>query len=174
MREKIANQDLGRISPEQYKNAAKRPIVVVLDNVRSLHNVGSVFRTGDAFLVEALYLCGFTGSPPHREIEKTALGATASVPWKQVQNSLECVNRLKQENYKVYAVEQTRNSIALNTLQYSGEKIALVFGNEVQGVAQEVVDACDGVIEIPQQGSKHSLNISVAVGVVLWELVRGA
>lgn len=174
MREKIANQDLGRISPEQYKKADKRPVVLVLDNVRSLHNVGSVFRTGDAFLVEAIHLCGFTGTPPHREIEKTALGATASVPWKQLKSALESVRQLQQENYTVFAVEQTKNSIALNELTYDGEKIALVFGNEVEGVSQEVIDACDGVIEIPQQGSKHSLNISVAVGVVLWELVRGA
>lgn len=172
MGEKLANRELDRKSLEEFKNAGKNPVFLLLDNVRSLHNVGSVFRTADAFLIEGLYLCGYTGTPPNREIEKTALGATASVPWKHCASTLEAVKELRAKQYKLYAVEQTRNSIPLNQFSAGDSKMALVFGNEVAGVAQEVIDACDGVIEIPQQGTKHSLNISVAVGIVLWELVR--
>ena len=172
MSEKLKNEELNRLSLDEFKSAKKQPLVVVLDNVRSLNNVGSAFRTSDAFLIEELILCGVTGTPPNKEIEKTALGATASVKWSHFKTTLEAVHHLKQKGYSVYAIEQARNSIALNTFEYGGEKIALVFGNEVYGVEQTVIDICDGVIEIPQAGTKHSLNISVSVGIVLWELLR--
>lgn len=172
MSEKLKNEELNRLSVDEFKSAKKQPLVLVLDNVRSLNNVGSAFRTSDAFLIEELILCGVTGTPPNKEIEKTALGATASVTWSYFKTTLEAVTDLKQKGYSVYAIEQTRNSIPLNTFQYRGEKTALVFGNEVYGVEQTVIDACDGVIEIPQAGTKHSLNISVSVGIVLWELLR--
>ena len=172
MSEKLKNEELNRLSLDEFKSAKKQPLVVVLDNVRSLNNVGSAFRTSDAFLIEELFLCGVTGTPPNKEIEKTALGATASVKWSHFKTTLEAIHDLKQNGYSVYAIEQARNSIALNTFEYGGEKIALIFGNEVYGVEQTVIDICDGVIEIPQAGTKHSLNISVSVGIVLWELLR--
>jgi tRNA G18 (ribose-2'-O)-methylase SpoU len=173
MGQKLRNEELERLSPEQFKTAQKQGLVVVLDNVRSLNNVGSAFRTGDAFLIEGLYLCGLTGLPPNKEIEKTALGATETVNWKHFKTTLEAVAALKKEGYKVYAVEQAVESISLQKFNESAEKIAVIFGNEVYGVEQEVIDVCDGVIEIPQYGSKHSLNISVSVGIVLWEMSRG-
>ncbi|PBQ32646.1 RNA methyltransferase [Sphingobacteriaceae bacterium] len=173
MTEKLKNEELNRLSVEAFKNAEKQPVVVVLDNVRSLNNVGSAFRTGDAFLIEEILLCGVTGTPPNKEIEKTALGATSTVAWSHFKSTAEALDYLKQKAYKVYAVEQAKNSIPLNKFSYSNEKIALVFGNEVYGVEQTVIDACEGVIEIPQAGSKHSFNISVSVGIVLWELLRG-
>lgn len=169
---KLQNQSLNRKSLEEFKQAKKRPIVLVLDNVRSLNNVGSAFRTGDAFLVEALYLCGSTGTPPNKEIEKTALGATESVNWQYFKSTEEAIQELKSKDFKIYAVEQASESIALNNFVYTGEKTALVFGNEVYGVEQDIIDSCDGVIEIPQEGTKHSLNISVTVGIVLWEMLR--
>jgi 23S rRNA (guanosine2251-2'-O)-methyltransferase len=169
---KLQNQSLKRKSLEEFKQAKKRPIVLVLDNVRSLNNVGSAFRTADAFLVEAIFLCGSTGTPPNKEIEKTALGATESVNWQYFKSTEEAIHEIKAKGYKVYAVEQASDSIPLNTFFYSGEKTALVFGNEVYGVEQNIVDVCDGVIEIPQEGTKHSLNISVTVGIVLWEMLR--
>ncbi len=172
MNEKIRNEDLNRLSTEEFKRAEKQPVVLVLDNVRSLNNVGSAFRTADAFLIEEIVLCGVTGTPPNKEIEKTALGATATVCWHYAGTTLEAVARLKQKNYTVYAVEQAKNSMALNAVEYKGKKTALVFGNEVYGVEQEVIDQCSGVIEIPQAGSKHSFNISVSIGIVLWELFR--
>jgi len=169
---KLQNQSLNRKSIQEFKQAIKRPIVLVLDNVRSLNNVGSAFRTADAFLIESIHLCGSTGTPPNKEIEKTALGATESVSWQYFKSTEEAIHELKAKGYKVYAVEQASDSIALNKFIYTGEKTALVFGNEVYGVEQNIINVCDGVIEIPQEGTKHSLNISVTVGIVLWEMVR--
>lgn len=166
---KIANEELGRPSVDEFKDQQKLPLVVVLDNVRSHNNVGSVFRSSDAFLVEQVMLCGYTGTPPHRDIHKTALGATESVNWQHYAETLDAVKLLKANGYKVYAIEQTKDSTMLNTFSPTG-KVAIVFGNEVMGVEQAVIDACDGVIEIPQFGTKHSLNISVSAGVVLWDL----
>lgn len=173
MNQKLKNEELNRLSVNEFKTAKKQAIVVVLDNVRSLNNVGSAFRTADAFLIEEILLCGVTGTPPNKEIEKTALGATGTVKWTYFKTTLEAVAYLKQENYKVFAVEQAEKSKMLNEFAYDGGKTALVFGNEVYGVEQEVIDQCEGVIEIPQAGTKHSLNISVSIGIVLWELVHG-
>ena len=170
---KLSMDELGRKSLTEFKAAEKQPIVVILDNIRSMHNVGSVFRTADGFLLEGIVLCGFTPQPPHRDIQKTALGATESVDWWYVQNTLDAVIDLKSKGYKVYAVEQVQGSISLE--KFSGMNnapVALVFGNEVEGVATEVIAACDACIEIPQKGMKHSFNISVAAGIVLWEMVR--
>lgn len=169
--------ELGRKSVEDFKMANKKPIVVVMDNIRSMHNVGSVFRTADAFLIDGICLCGFTPQPPHRDIHKTALGATESVDWLYYENTVDAVLALKGKGYKVYAIEQTEGSISLEKFktQYpnvNNEPIAFVFGNEVEGVRDEVIRICDGVIEIPQWGMKHSLNISVAAAVILWEFVR--
>ncbi len=164
--------ELGRLSADEMLKATKHPVIVILDDVRSMHNVGSVFRTCDAFAAEALYLCGYTPLPPHRDIHKTALGATESVTWQHFATVTDAIGHCKREGYKVYAVEQVHNSISLEQFNYNNEKIALVFGNEVTGVADEAVHDADGCIEIPQWGSKHSLNISVTVGVVLWEMVR--
>ena len=164
--------ELERLQPEAMQTADKHPVIVIMDDVRSMHNVGSAFRTCDAFAVEALYLCGYTPTPPHRDIHKTALGATESVSWKHFPQTTDAVQAAKEAGYKIYAVEQAHNSISLNTFQWNKEKIALVFGNEVTGVSDEVLKMADGCIEIPQWGSKHSLNISVSMGVVLWELVR--
>lgn len=169
---KLKNEELDRKNVEQFKASSKTPIIIVLDNVRSLNNVGSVFRTADAFLIEAVYLCGITGRPPHREIEKTALGATESVRWKYFASTPEAVNSLKGDRYKVYGIEQVENSVSLSEFIPGVEKIALVFGNEINGVAQSVVNSCDGCIEIPQKGTKHSLNIAVSVGIVVWDLFQ--
>lgn len=169
---KLKNCELGRKSVEDFKESEKTPLVIVLDNIRSLNNIGSVFRTSDAFLIEKIYLCGITATPPHKDIRKTALGATETVAWEYVEDTLELVHKLHDENVKILSVEQAENSTMLNT--FSPEKnikYALVFGNEVKGVQQEVVSASDKVLEIPQFGSKHSLNISVSVGVVVWDLV---
>lgn len=166
-------EELGRKSIEEFKDSAKIPIVVVLDNIRSMHNVGSVFRTADAFLIESVYLCGYTPRPPHRDIHKTALGATESVEWRYFENTLDAVEELRARGYEVFAVEQVTDSIPLNQLyQDEGDKLALVFGNEVSGVDSTVLARCNGSIEIPQFGMKHSLNVSIAAGIVLWELVR--
>lgn len=168
---KLANEELKRIDIETFKKTTKTPLVVVLDNVRSCNNIGSVFRTGDAMLIESVYLCGFTATPPNKEIHKTALDAEKAVDWKYFEHTADAVNHLKNEGYKVFAVEQVENSIMLNEAQpKEGEKWALIFGNEVKGVDQEVVDLCDGAIEIPQFGTKHSFNISVSCGIVLWDL----
>jgi tRNA G18 (ribose-2'-O)-methylase SpoU len=164
--------ELGRKSPDDMQQAAKHPIIVILDDVRSMHNVGSAFRTCDAFAAEALYLCGYTPAPPHRDIHKTALGATETVKWQNFTTTVDAVNHARAAGYKVYAVEQAHESIMLNEVNWNGEKVALVFGNEVAGVNDEVLAIADGCIEIPQWGSKHSLNISVSLGVVLWEMVR--
>ena len=168
---KLKNNELGRISVDEFKEAEKTPIIVVLDNIRSLNNIGSVFRTSDAFLIEKIYLCGITATPPNKEIHKTALGATESVKWEYVEDTLELVKKLKDEGVKVLSIEQADNSTMLDELSVSREeKYAVVFGNEVKGVQQEVVTASDNCIEIPQLGTKHSLNISVSCGVVLWDL----
>jgi tRNA G18 (ribose-2'-O)-methylase SpoU len=172
MGEKLKNEELNRLSVADFQNAPKHELVLVLDNVRSLNNVGSAFRTADSFLIEQIMLCGLTGTPPNKEIEKTALGATSTVKWKHLKHTLDAIDELKKEGYKVFAVEQVKNSIALNRFKKTNEKIALVFGNEIYGVEQEVINSCDGVIEIPQMGSKHSLNISVSIGIVLWEILR--
>lgn len=170
---KKSMDELARLSTEEMKQADKHPIIVIMDDIRSMHNVGSAFRTCDAFAVDALYLCGYTPAPPHRDIHKTALGATETVTWKHFETTALAVEAAKSQGYKIYAVEQAHNSIALNGYKPApGEKIALVFGNEVTGVNDEILLSADGCIEIPQWGSKHSLNISVSMGVVLWELVR--
>lgn len=170
---KLSMDELGRKSVEEFRQAEKNNIIVVMDNIRSMHNVGSVFRTADAFLIEAIFLCGYTPQPPHRDIHKTALGATETVDWIYFEKTLDAVQELKSKGYKVYGIEQTEGSIMLDHFSYDHqEKIALVFGNEVEGVNDEVLKICDGCIEIPQQGMKHSLNISIAAGIVLWELVR--
>jgi 23S rRNA (guanosine2251-2'-O)-methyltransferase len=171
--QKIKNEDLGRKSLSEFKDSKKLPIIIVLDNVRSLNNVGSAFRTADSFLLENIYLCGVTGQPPNKEIEKTALGATESVNWSYFETTKEAIEYLKQKKYKVFAIEQVEKSIYLQNFKYEkNQAIALVFGNEVYGVEQEVINCCDGCIEIPQLGTKHSLNISVSIGIVVWDLVR--
>lgn len=168
---KLKNSELDRLSIEVFKQAQKTPIIVVLDNVRSLNNIGSVFRTCDAFLVEKIYLCGITAMPPHKDIHKTALGSTETVDWDYVENIMDLVQRLKSENIKVISIEQAENATMLNDFKPEvNTTYALVFGNEVKGVKQEVVSASDLVLEIPQFGTKHSLNISVSVGVVIWDL----
>lgn|SRR5574344_2207242 len=173
MREKLSMQALGRMSVEQYKNSIKTPLTVVLDNVRSMNNVGSVFRSSDAFRVEKILLCGITPTPPHREINKTALGATDNVDWSYCNDTLQAIKELKAQGYLVYAVEQTKDSIKLQDFALTNDNpIAVVFGNEVDGVAQEVIDICDGVLEIEQWGTKHSLNISVTCGIVLFYLFQ--
>lgn len=170
---KLANSELDRKSVDEFKTSDKTPIIVVLDDVRSLHNIGSVFRTCDAFLVEKVYLCGITATPPNKEIHKTALGATETVAWEYVKDVVEVVERLKGEGVSVQAIEQVENSVMLNDFQIEdGQKYALVFGNEVKGVSQGVVDLSDGVIEIPQIGTKHSLNIAVSTGIVIWDLFQ--
>tara|TARA_B100000780_G_scaffold188187_1_gene132252 strand:+ start:638 stop:1162 length:525 start_codon:yes stop_codon:yes gene_type:complete len=170
---KLRNNELGRISVSTFKKTTKTPIIVVLDNIRSLNNVGAVFRTSDAFLIEKIYLCGITGTPPHREIHKTALGATESVDWEYKEDTLALVNELKAQGVLVAAIEQVENSVMLDEFSLDAtKKIAIVLGNEVKGVQQEVVSAADYCIEIPQKGTKHSLNISVSCGVLLWDLFQ--
>lgn len=169
---KLANEELNRLEIDEFKKVKKNPFVLVLDNVRSMNNVGSAFRTGDAFLIEKIYLCGITAQPPHREINKTALGATDTVEWKHFENTLDAVEDLKREGYQVLSVEQADNSLSLEKFTpKSDEKYAFIFGNEVYGVEQEVIDKSDHCLEIPQFGTKHSLNISVSIGVVLWHSV---
>ncbi|MFH6602327.1 RNA methyltransferase [Maribacter algicola] len=166
---KLKNEELDRLSIDQFKNVEKIPLTIVLDNVRSLNNIGSVFRTADAFLIEKIYLCGITATPPNKDIRKTALGATESVVWAYAEDTLQLVQRLKLEGKTTLAIEQAEGATMLNDFKIEkGRSYVLIFGNEVKGVQQEVVDLCDGVIEIPQFGTKHSLNISVSVGVTLW------
>ncbi len=167
---KLRNDELGRLEVSEFKSVPKIPLIIILDNIRSLMNVGSVFRTSDAFIIKQIILCGITATPPHREIQKTALGATESVDWIYTEDSLEAVRILQAKDVKVYAIEQAENSIMLDQFLFDfTQEIALVFGNEVKGVRQEVVDAADGCIEIPQFGTKHSLNISISAGIVIWE-----
>ena len=170
---KLKMEELGRKSVEEFKRSQKIPLVVVLENVRSAYNVGSVFRTADAFLIEAIYLTGYTAKPPHKEIKKTALGAEETVEWKYFKKTTEAINELRKENYRIYSVEQAINSHLLQQIKPEKyEKLAVIFGNEVTGVDQSTIELTDGCIEIPQLGMKHSLNIATAVGVVLWEFVR--
>ena len=169
---KLENAELGRMNANEFKVAEKLPVVLVLDNIRSLNNIGSVFRTADAFRFKAIYLCGFTATPPHREIHKTALGATETVDWKYFETTLEALSELKSQGFLLVSVEQAEQSTLLSQMQWNiGKPVALVFGNEVEGFDQAVVDASDLVLEIPQLGTKHSLNISVSVGVVAWDYV---
>jgi len=169
---KLSMDELNRDSLEEFKQKPKTPLVLVLDNVRSLNNVGSAFRTGDAFAVEKIYLCGITGTPPNKEITKTALGATESVDWEHAKHTAELLKKLKAENYKILAVEQVTNSVSLKEFQpVLEQKYALVFGNEVFGVEEAALVLADTVLEIPQYGTKHSLNISVALGIVVWDLL---
>ena len=168
---KLKNSELDRKSLSEFKSAPKTPISVILDNVRSLNNIGSIFRSADAFLIKKIYLCGITATPPHREIQKTALGATDTVAWEYFEDAVQLVEQLKASGKKVFSVEQAENALLLGEFQpEEEEEYVLVFGNEVKGVQQKVVSASDGVIEIPQLGSKHSLNISVSAGIVLWDL----
>ena len=168
---KLRNSELDRLTNEGYKKADKTPIIVILDNIRSLNNIGSVFRTSDAFLIEKVYLCGITAKPPHKDIHKTALGSTDSVDWEHVEDTLSLVESLKAQKIQIASIEQADNAVMLNDfIPVKEKKVAVIFGNEVKGVQQEVVSASDFCIEIPQYGTKHSLNISVSCGVVLWDL----
>ena len=170
---KLSMEELGRKSVDEFKQSDKFPIIVVLENIRSAYNVGSVFRTSDAFLIEAIYIIGYSAKPPHKEIKKTALGAEETVTWKYFKTTAEAIDELKTRKYKVYAVEQAEESYKLHSANFrQNEKIAVVFGNEVTGVEQTTIHLCDGCIEIPQLGMKHSLNIATAAGIVLWELIR--
>lgn len=170
---KLKITELNRLTPSEFKDTEKIPLVVILDNVRSLNNIGSVFRTSDAFLVESIFLCGITATPPNQEIHKTALGAEDSVGWKYFGDTKEAVRELKEKGYTVFAIEQVENSIMLeNLLLDQTKKYAVILGNEVKGVQQEVVDICDKCIEIPQYGTKHSLNVSVTAGIVIWDFFK--
>ncbi|RTY71409.1 TrmH family RNA methyltransferase [Flavobacterium sp. GSP27] len=170
---KLENSELDRKSVEGFKQSEKTPLILVLDDIRSLHNIGSVFRTADAFLVEKIFLCGITATPPHKEIHKTALGATETVTWQHQDNVLEVIEKLKTEGVITLAIEQVQSAVFLQNFKVKkGVKYALVFGNEVYGVSQEAVALCDGSIEIPQLGTKHSLNISVSAGIVVWDLFQ--
>ena len=170
---KLENSELDRKSIEGFKKSEKTPLILVLDDIRSLHNIGSVFRTADAFLIEKIYLCGITATPPNKEIHKTALGATETVTWEHNENVLRVIENLKKENVITLAIEQVESAIFLQNFEVEkGKKYALVFGNEVHGVSQEAVAICDGSIEIPQLGTKHSLNISVSAGIVVWDLFQ--
>jgi 23S rRNA (guanosine2251-2'-O)-methyltransferase len=170
---KLSMEDLNRLTVDEFKQSKKIPVIAVLENIRSAYNVGSVFRTADAFLLEAIYICGYTCTPPHKEIKKTALGAENTVTWKHFGDTNLAIQELKHFGYKVFAVEQTEGSTMLNDIDYEpNDKVAVIFGNEVAGVEQSTIQQCAGCIEIPQLGMKHSLNIATAAGVVLWELVR--
>lgn len=170
---KLKNSELGRIDVESFKKKDKISIIVILDNIRSLNNIGSVFRTSDAFLIEKIYLCGITAKPPHKDIHKTALGATESVEWEHIENTLDLIKKLQKENIKIVSIEQAENSTMLQNFEISkNQTYAVVFGNEVKGVQQEVVTASDYCVEIPQYGTKHSLNISVSCSIVLWDLFK--
>lgn len=169
---KLSMEELDRLSIPEFKQTEKSPIVLVLDNIRSLNNVGSAFRTADAFRIEKIFLCGITGTPPHRDIQKTALGATESVEWEYCESTLEAVDKLRANDYQICALEQVKNSVKLNDFTVeAGKKYVLIFGNEVFGVEEEVLNACDHVLEIPQLGTKHSLNISVTLGIAVWDLM---
>jgi 23S rRNA (guanosine2251-2'-O)-methyltransferase len=168
---KLLNSELERKSVDQYRKSEKSPFIIVLDNVRSQSNIGSIFRTADAFLTEAIYLCGITATPPHREIQKTALGATESVAWKYFSKTTYAINELREKGYRIIGIEQTEESVELQNIEINGKgKYALIFGHEVNGVDQDILNLCDLSIEIPQFGIKHSFNIAISVGIVLWEL----
>ena len=171
---KLKLEELGRVSTDEYKAIEKNTMVVVLDNVRSMHNVGAVFRTSDAFLIDKIYLCGITATPPHKEIHKTAIGAENSVEWEYVKDSDELITKLKEDNYQIITIEQTEGSVLLNEFEVDkSKKYAIVMGNEVDGVQQSIIDKCDTCIEIPQSGTKHSLNVSVCTGITLWKWYEG-
>ena len=170
MNKKLKLEELNRLSIEDFKKSEKDPIIVLLDNVRSLHNIGSVFRTCDAMGVNKVYLCGITAQPPHREIRKTAIGATESVDWEYAENALEVLEKYKNLDYSLIAVEQTSNSIYLENYSHNNRKKLLIFGNEIDGVSQKLIDKCECSLEIPQWGTKHSMNISVTTGIVIWTL----
>jgi tRNA G18 (ribose-2'-O)-methylase SpoU len=169
---KLSMDELGRKTVAEFRKSDKVPLVVVLENIRSAYNVGSIFRTADAFLLNSIYICGYTAFPPHKEIKKTALGADETVTWKHCKNIVDALEEIRSEGYSIYAVEQAVDSWKLGSFTVDDEKIAVIFGNEVTGVEQSTIALCDGVIEIPQLGMKHSLNVATAAGVVLWELVR--
>ena len=167
---KLKNNELGRINIEEFKHAKKTPVTIILDNVRSAINVGSIFRTSDAFLIENIILCGITATPPDKEIRKAALGSTNSVKWESFENTIDAVSKLKDEGYHIIGIEQADKSTMLNNFSLPKKPIAIIMGNEVNGVSQEIIDVCNAVIEIPQFGTKHSLNISVTTGIVIWDL----
>lgn len=170
---KLKLEELGRLDQEAYQKKEKIPLVVVLDNIRSALNVGSVFRTGDAFAIEKIIICGISATPPNREITKTAIGATESVAWHYMEDIQKAVSQLKSEGYKIVGIEQTNQSVMLQDFQNDGSKLAIIFGNEVDGISDIVLDDLDICLEIPQYGTKHSLNVSVCAGIVLWELAKG-
>ena len=172
MNQKLSMHDLGRMNSEEFKASKKNKIILVLDNIRSLNNVGSAFRTADAFLLEAIYLCGVTGTPPNKDIAKTALGATETVDWKYFKTTQEAFDCLKEDGYFIASVEQVKNAMMLNQFQKTEKPLAFIFGNEVYGVEQLIINQSDVCIEIPQFGSKHSFNVSVSMGIVLWEVLR--
>jgi tRNA G18 (ribose-2'-O)-methylase SpoU len=170
---KLENSELNRMSINDFKDASKTPLIVVLDDIRSLNNIGSVFRTSDAFLIEKIFLCGITATPPNKEIHKTALGATETVAWEHYENVIEVIEQLKSEGVKVFAIEQVESAIFLQDFEIEkNKKYAVVFGNEVFGVSQKAVEICNGTIEIPQLGTKHSLNIAVSAGIVIWDFFK--
>lgn len=172
MNRKLKLDELERPSVNVYKELKKLPVVVVLDNIRSLSNIGSAFRTCDAFLIEKIFLCGITARPPHREIQKTALGATQSVDWEYIDSTLNCIHQLKKNGYTILSVEQTQQKTFLDQLLLPKGRYALIFGNEVSGVQQDIIDESDFVVEIPQQGTKHSLNVAVSLGIACWEVFK--
>jgi len=168
---KLKNSELSRLSIDEFKNSSKTPVIVILDNIRSAHNVGSVFRTCDAFLIDKIILCGITAIPPNKEIRKTALGSSESVDWRYYKNTEEVIMKLKKEEYQIIAVEQANKSIKLESFKPENEKkYAIIFGNEIKGISQKIIDYSDSVIEIPQFGTKHSLNVSVSAGIVIWDV----
>jgi tRNA G18 (ribose-2'-O)-methylase SpoU len=168
---KLKNSELSRLSIDEFKNSSKTPVIVILDNIRSAHNVGSVFRTCDAFLIDKIILCGITAIPPNKEIRKTALGSSESVDWRYYKNTEEVIMKLKKKDYQIIAVEQANKSIKLESFRPENEKrYAIIFGNEIKGISQKIIDNSDSVIEIPQFGTKHSLNVSVSAGIVIWDI----
>ncbi len=169
---KLKTTELGRMSVTEFKTAEKWPICLVLDNIRSMNNVGSMFRTSDAFLVKTMYLCGITACPPHRDITKTAIGAENSVHWEYHKNTMDVIQQLKSEGYFIYAIEQAIGSVSLKDIEYPNQPIAFVMGNEIDGVQQEVIDNCHACLEIPQLGTKHSFNVAVTCGMILWDYAK--
>ena len=168
---KLKNSELSRLSIDEFKNSSKTPVIVILDNIRSAHNVGSIFRTCDAFLIDKIILCGITAIPPNKEIRKTALGSSESVDWRYYKNTEEVIMKLKKKDYQIIAVEQANKSIKLESFRPENEKkYAIIFGNEIKGISQKIIDNSDSVIEIPQFGTKHSLNVSVSAGIVIWDI----
>ena len=170
---KLKNSELLRKSIDEFKRSKKIPLTIVIDNLRSLNNIGSIFRTADAFLIEEILICGISGTPPHRDIQKTAIGSTESVSWRYFKSSLDSLKYLKKKGIKIFSIEQTLNSISLKDFEVNKDsQYAFIFGNEVNGISQEVIDLCDGVIEIPQIGTKHSLNVSVTAGIIIWSFFK--